>query len=399
MTAVRRLLLGVAIAAAGIGGAASAFAAENDIVVGFATAQSGFVLPYDQGAQRSAILAMETINAAGGINGRKFRWVISDTKSDRVQGAKAGADVVRQGADLVAVTCDYDYGGPAALAAQNAHKISFFECAEDAKAGIEGIGPNAFTTSIAAPVQGATMAEWSVKKKGWKNGYVLLDDSIEYDKSVCAGFDWMYPKVGGTIVAHDTFKNDDPSVAAQITRIRSASPPADVIMLCTYTPGGASALRQIRAAGINTPVVNGMSMDGSYWTAAVPGLSNFYVPVQGSIYGNDPDPKVNEFIVAYKERWKEAPPSSYALPGWVLIEVYAEAIKNAGGSTDTDKVTAELEKLKDFPTRFGPRSYSHSLHIQNIARYEIIGFTDGKPAPVEYWTISEPVPTNVLFRR
>jgi branched-chain amino acid transport system substrate-binding protein len=398
MGAMRRLILGIAIAVAAFAGAAAAVAAENDIVVGFATGQSGFMLAYDQGAQRSAILAMETINAAGGINGRKFKWVISDTKSDRVQGAKAGLDVIRQGADLVVVSCDYDFGGPAALSAQNAHKISFFECAEDAKAGIEGIGPNAFTTSIAAPVQGATMAEWSVKKKGWKNGYVLLDDTVEYTKSVCAGFDWMYPKSGGTIVARDTFKNDDPSVAAQITRIRNANPQPDVIMMCTYTPGGASAVRQIRAAGINTPIVNGMAMDGTYWTASVPGLANFYVPVQGSIYGNDPDPKVNEFIAAYTKRWGEAPPSAYALPGWVLIELYAEAVKNAG-STDTDKVTAELEKLTNFPTRFGPRSYSHTLHIQNIGRYDIMNYTDGKPAPVEYWTISEPVPTNVLFRR
>jgi branched-chain amino acid transport system substrate-binding protein len=307
-------------------------------------------------------------------------------------------DVIRQGADLVVVSCDYDFGGPAALSAQNAKKISFFECAEDAKAGIEGVGPNSFTTSIAAPVQGATMAEWGFKKKGWKNGYVLLDDSVEYSKSVCAGFDWMYPKVGGTIVGRDVFKNDDPSVAAQITRIRAASPQPDVIMLCTYTPGGASAVRQIRAAGINIPIANGMAMDGTYWTAAVPGLANFYVPVQGSIYGNDVDPKVNESIADYKQRWGEAPPSSYALPGWVMIELYAEAVKKAG-STDTDKVTAELEKLNGFPTRFGPRSYSHTLHIQNIARYEIIGFTDGKPAPIEYWTISEPVPENVLFRR
>jgi branched-chain amino acid transport system substrate-binding protein len=387
----------LAIAVAAYTGVAPA-AEKKDIVVGFATGQSGFMLAYDQGAQRSAILAMEAINAAGGIDGRKFKWVISDTKSDRVQGAKAGLDVVRQGADLVIVSCDYDFGAPAALAAQNAKKISFFECAEDAKAGIEGVGPNAFTTSIAAPVQGATMAEWSVKKKNWKNGYVLLDDSVEYSKSVCAGFDWMYPKAGGTIVGRDTFKNDDPSIAAQITRLRNVSPQPEVIMLCTYTPGGASAVRQIRAAGINTPIANGMSMDGTYWTAAVPGLSNFYVPVQGSTYGNDADPKVNDFIKSYNDRWKQAPPSAYALPGWVLIELYAEAVKKAG-STDTAKVTAELEKLKDFPTRFGPRTYSNKLHIQDIARYEIMGFTDGTPAPIEYWTISEPVPMDVLFRR
>lgn len=373
-------------------------AADKDIVIGFATAQSGFMLAYDQGAQEAAILAIEKINAAGGVNGRKLKWIVADTKSDRVQGAKAGLDVIRQGADLVVASCDYDWGSPAALAAQNAGKVSFFLCAEDAKAGIEGVGPYSFTASIAAPVQGATMAEWGFKKKGWKTGYVLLDETAEYNKSVCAGFDWMMPKVGGKIVGRDTFKNDDPSIASQITRLKGVSPPPDVIMLCTYVPGGASAVRQIRAAGINIPIANGMSMDGTYWTEAVPNLSEFYVPTQGSIYGNDPDPKVEEFNKAFAERWKQRPPSSYTYPGWVMIELYTEAVKRAG-STDTAKVVAELEKFKDFPTRFGPRTFTHTLHIQDTARYEIMGFNSGKPAPIEYWTISEPVPNNVLFRR
>lgn len=395
MATLKRVLPSMAaIVACAIGGPVSA----ADIVVGFATAQSGIVQPYDQGGQRAAIMEMEMINAAGGIDGRKFRWLIADTKSDRVQGAKAGLEVARQGADLVIVSCDYDNGAPAALSAQNSGKASFFVCAEDAKAGIQGVGPYSFTASIAAPVQGATMAEWGIKKKGWRNGYVLLDNTAEYNKSVCAGFDWAFPKFGGKIVGRDTFRNDDASIASQITRLRNMSTPPDVIMLCTYTPGGASAIRQIRAAGIDIPIVNGMAMDGTYWTDAVPNLSNFYVPVQGSIYGNDPDPKVNEFAQDYSKRWEQPPPSSYVFPGWVLIECYAEAVKRAG-TTDASKVVAELEKLREFPTRFGPRTFTPKLHIQDSARYEIIGFSAGKPTPVEYWKISEPVPMDVLFRQ
>jgi len=373
-------------------------AADNDIVVGFATAQSGFMVAYDQGAQRAAILAMEKINAEGGVNGRKFRWIVADTKSDRVQGAKAGLEVVRQGADLVVASCDYDWGSPAALAAQNAGKVSFLPCAEDAKAGIAGVGPYSFSASIAAPVQGATMAEWGFKRKGWKTAYVLLDETVEYNKSVCAGFDWMMQKIGGKILGSDTFKNDDPSIASQITRLKGVSPAPDVIILCSYVPGGASAVRQIRAAGVDIPIATAMSMDGTYWTEAVPNLSEFYVPTQGSIYGNDPDTKVEEFNKAFAERWKERPATSYTYVGWAMIELYAEAVKRAD-STDAAKVVAELEKFRDFPTRFGPRTFTNRLHIQDSARYLIMGFNAGKPAPIEYWTISAPVPTNVLFRR
>lgn len=343
-------------------------------------------------------MAMEQINEKGGINGHKFSWSTIDTKSDQTEGAKAGLEAVRKGADLVVVTCDYDYGAPAALAAQNAGKISFFLCAEDAKAGIQGVGAYSFTASIAAPVQGATMAEWAIKKRNWKNAFVLLDDNYEYNKSVCAGFDWAYPKFGGQIVDRDAFKNDDPSIASQVTHIRNIASSIDFIMLCGSSPGGPTAMRQIRAAGIDLPIVSSMAMDGSYWIDAVPNLSNFYIPVQGSIYGNDLEHPVNEFVNQYSKRWGQTPPTSYVFPGWVMIEVYAEAVKRAGTS-DPAAVVGELEKLQNFPTRFGPRTFTSQLHIQDASRYEIMGFDAGKPAPVGYWTVSEDVPLDVLFRK
>lgn len=162
---------------------------------------------------------------------------------------------------------------------------SFFLCAEDIKAGIQGVGPNSFSASVLAAVQGATMAEWSLGERGAKTGYVLLDTTIEYNKGICTGFDWMFPNAGGDIVGRDTFKNGDASIASQITRIKALETEPDVIMLCSYIPGAASAVRQIRAAGINSLILNGSAVDGSYWLNATPNLSGFVVPVQGSIYG------------------------------------------------------------------------------------------------------------------
>ena len=83
------------------------------------------------------------------------------------------------------------------------------------------------------------------------------------------------------LVGEDTFKNDDASIAAQITRIKSLPEEPDAIMLCTMMPGAVSAVKQIRAAGIKAPILNGSGMSGSYWLSAVPDLSNFFVPDQG----------------------------------------------------------------------------------------------------------------------
>jgi len=371
-------------------------AAADDIVVGFATAKSGPLQAYDMPSEQAALIAIDEINAAGGLLGRQIRAVHADTKSDRNEGVKAGEEVIDQGAVLVVATCDYDYGAPAAGVAQDNDLISFFLCAEDIKAGIEGIGPYSFSASVLAAVQGATMAEWSYNERDVRTAYVLVDDSIEYNKGICYGFDWMFPKVGGEIVGRDTFKNDDPSIASQITRIRSLPQPPDAIMLCTYNPGGASAVRQIRAAGVDTLIMNGSSMDGNYWLSAAPNLSNFVVPVQGSIYGDDPDPKVEAFNKKFEEKWGERPSSQYAYPGYVMIEVWARAVERAG-TTDAEAVVAELEKFRDEPTLFGPRTFTDELHHQNRATYKLVEATNGKFAYIGEWTISEPVPMEILY--
>lgn len=373
--------------------------AGKDIVVGFANAKSGWVEAYDTPARRAALIRIDEINAAGGLLGRKLKVVETDTKSDRAQSAKAGLEALDQGAELLVVSCDYDFGAPAALEAQKKGKVSFFLCAEDIKAGVQGVGKNAFSSSVLAAVQGATMAEWAYNKRNMRQAYVLLDTTIEYNKGICTGFDWMAPQLKGvSIVGRDNFKNGDASIAAQISRIKALPKEPDAIMLCSYIPGAASAVRQLRAAGIQSLILNGAAVDGSYWLDSVPGLSNFAVPVQGSVYGDDPNPRVEVFNKTFATRYGARPSNTYAYPGYVLIDVWAKAVQRAQ-SLDADKVTAELEKMRGEPTLFGPRTFSKDIHHQNQARLLISEVKAGKPGIVDEWTISTPVPLPVLLKR
>ena len=130
---------------------------------------------YDKPAQDAALIRIDEINKAGGLLGKKIKAVFADTKTDQAEGAKAGLAVLDQGAELVIVSCDYDFGAPAALQAQSAGKVSFFLCAESIKAGIPGVGPYSFSASVLAAVQGATMAEWAYTKKNARSFYRLLD--------------------------------------------------------------------------------------------------------------------------------------------------------------------------------------------------------------------------------
>ncbi|UWQ92844.1 ABC transporter substrate-binding protein [Rhodobacteraceae bacterium M382] len=376
---------------------ASPALASDDITVGFAIAKSGWMEAYDTPAAAAAKIRIGEINANGGLLGQQVKWVETDTKTDRAQSAKAGLQVLDDGADMMVVSCDYDFGAPAALAAEAEGKNSFFLCAEDVKAGIQGVGPNSFSGSVLAAVQGATMAEWSTHQRDAKTGYVLLDTTIEYNKGICTGFDWMFPKAGGDIVGRDTFKNNDASIASQISRIKALPQEPDVIMLCSYIPGAAAAVRQLRAAGIQSMILNGSAVDGSYWLDAVPDLSGFVLPVQGSIYGDDPRAEVERFNTAYEAATGARPASQYAYPGYVLIDLWAKAVARAG-TVEGSAVTAELEKMQNEATTFGPRSFSDTLHHQNSANMQIIEISGATPAVVDNWTISEPVPLDVLLK-
>ncbi|GAB5469487.1 MAG: ABC transporter substrate-binding protein [Rhodospirillales bacterium] len=375
----------------------SAVANDDEVVVGFAASYSGWMQAYSEPSTNAALIAIDDINAKGGLLGKKIVAVKADAKTDRVEGAKAGQQVLNEGAQMVAVDCDYDFGAPAALAAKNANKIAIFLCAESVLAGIQGVGKNAFSSSVLAAVQGATIAEWGAEEKGWKTAYILLDTSIEYNKGICYGFDWMWKeKLGLEILGHDVYQNADPSIAAQITRIKNLPEEPDLIMNCSYVPGGASALRQIRAAGIESALAGGSSMSGTYWLDSVPGLTGHYVPEQASIYGDDPRPEVEAFNDKYEARFGERPNSQYTYPGYLVVEMWARAVERAG-TFDTDAVIAEMEKFKDEPFLVGTRTFTPTLHHQNYAPYLIVETTDGQPAVADEHTISEPVPMDVLF--
>ena len=377
-------------------GGTAAVADDHEVVVGFAASYSGWMEAYSGPSTNAAMLAIEDINANGGLLGKKLVAVKADAKTDRAEGAKAGLEVLAKGAKLMAVDCDYDFGAPAALQAKNANVIAIFLCAESVLAGIQGVGKNAFSSSILATVQGATLAEWGAKNKGWKDAYILLDTAIEYNKGICYGFDWMWrEKLGLKVLGHDVYKNDDASIAAQITKIKALPKQPDFIINCSYIPGGASAIKQLRAAGIDSAIGGGSSMTGTYWQESVPGLSNHFVPEQASMYGDDPRPGIAEFNKKYEARFGKKVESQYTYPGYLVVEMWARAVEKAG-TFDTDKVIAAMEAFDQEPFLIGTRTFSDKLHHQDQAPYLIIETTNNQPAVTDGpFMISEAVPMDV----
>jgi len=338
-------------------------------------AQTGVMVPYDGESSEAFKMAVNDINAKGGVNGRKLEVIEADTRSDIAQGRRAAEKVVNAGAEMLMVTCEFDFGSPAAAVGQQNNMISLTLCAASAKFGVQGIGPLAYSANMAATAEGGLLAEWAAPNLG-KKGFVLVDDTIAYDRDLCDGVKQRFEPSGGQIVGEDTFKNSDQSITSQISKIQSSG--ADVIFLCTYPPGGASAVRQIRAAGIDTPIVTGVGMDGAYWVDAVPNLSNFYVSTPASVFGDDPNPAVNEFVKKFKKATGNPPSTGLVTIGYTNAEALAKAIEDAG-TTEGPKMAEAMNTFTDEKFTLGSVTWTPELHIQTDLPMAIIKWTDGKP--------------------
>src|SRR5262249_11250118 len=171
------------------------------------------------------------------------------------------------------------------------------------------------------------------------------------------------------------------SITAQVTRITGLSKKPDLIFFCSYAPGGPSAIRQLRAAGVTAAIVTGESLDGDYWIGSVPDLSNLYVVSYRPEYedqpDDDPDGDVNGFFKRFEAKYGKKADVSYGLRGYSAVQAWAEA-GNKAGSLAGAKVAAALDTFDKTRLVIGPTTYTSKLHIQTTRPMAILNATNGK---------------------
>ena len=352
-------------------------ASEDPIIIGSAVALTGGLSSFDLPALAGTEIAIEEINADGGVLGRQLKLVKADTKSDINQGSRAGLEVIEQGADAMIVTLDFNYGGGAAREAQKAGMVVIAPGAGSPKFGVQGIGSMAYTLGIAAQTDSAVAAEWGIEEKKFKTSYLLLDDITDYDKDQCSAFETRWKELGGEILGKDTFKNSDPSVAAQVTRIKSLSTEPDLIMLCSFPPGGAVAVKQLRDAGVGSAIISNGAMDGDYWYKdSIPNLSNFFFTASASVWGDDPSDEVNAFVEKVKARDGQ-PQAYFTVLGYIAVHALKVAMEKAG-ATDGESVAAEMNKFDKENISGLELTFTEDLHIDTKREERIIEVDKGK---------------------
>lgn len=335
-------------------------ATGEPIVVGLAVAKSGPISPYDTEAAEAAELRAEQINAEGGINGRPLKMVTKDTRSDKAEGSNVATELVSEGADALIVSCDFDYGSPAAIVGQASEVPAISLCASAPKfADKTTIGEYAFSMGVGSDVEGSSNAEFASKSKHWKSVYILQDESLEYTKTTGDYFRARWKELGGTIVGEDSFPGgENVDVRAQAAKIKSSGAAAEFIYIPTWNPGGATAIRQLRAAGITTPILAPAAVDSAALTEIAGPVSEVYFsPLACYAYckGDNAKP-LTEFVAQFTKKAGHAPSSAFDLAGYDLVSALATAMEEAN-EISGPAIREGLEHLPPIETPTGTQQF------------------------------------------
>ena len=374
---ITQIALAFALTAGLAFGSAESKAASDKppIIIGAAIALSGFMELSDGQPFQGFKLKIDQVNAAGGINGRMIEIIVENTNSEKTQTRTVAESLIEKGAELMVVTCNFDFGAPAAQVAQEHNMVNITLCAASPRYGVQGIGPQAYSPAPATYYEGHIMAEF-IKKSGWTKPYILTDQGLDYSREICDGFKTHWTaNLGGTLAGEDKFQNNQTSIATQIANILASD--ADSIAICTYSPGGPVALRQIRAAGIDLPIVTDLAMTGTYWVNAVPGISNFFTTANASVTGDDPDPKINQFVKDFTAAYGPTD-LDYSTEGYTAAEVMVLALERTGGNTDGIALSKEIDSMTDEPTLL-VTTYTTNVHINASRPLRILEYVNGVP--------------------
>ncbi|MEZ5101721.1 MAG: ABC transporter substrate-binding protein [Thermoleophilia bacterium] len=326
------------------------------ITIGLAIALSGPINFYDGPIEKAAQVAVDEINAAGGVLGRPLELISADMASDPAKSGAAAQELIDKGAEALILPADFDMGQGAARVASENNLISI-QSAGSELSGVEGLGPLHYNIYAGTASEGAAVAQYAVDN-GWKNVFLLEDPTLAYDTDLCKFFGEALETYGGTIAGKDTFQNDDPSIANQISAMQSASP--DAVMVCSYLPGAAAAIKQIRDV-TDIPVLTGIGQDGTFWLEGIPGASGIYISTLGSILGDDSEPQVNDFMAAYQAGTGEPAPHSLSILGYQMVKMLAHGFEGAG-TTEGDKVAAVLDTVTDLDIAGTKFTYTPTCH-------------------------------------
>jgi branched-chain amino acid transport system substrate-binding protein len=380
MSRIKVLFAALATAALGLSGCGNSAdqqaAAAATIKIGEFASLTGKEAAFGQSSHKGTLLAIDSINAAGGLLGKQIDLVYEDNRSTPGESATIAKKLITRD-KVVAILGEVASGrsleaGPIA----QANKIPMIS-PSSTNPKVTETGDYIFRVCFTDPFQGKLLSEFAKRTLKVQKVAIFSDVAAPYSVGLAQYFREPFAANGGQVVSEQKYTGGDKDFKAQLTAIRAAGP--DAIFVPGYYTDAGLIVVQARQLGITVPLFGG---DG--WEA--PELLQIAgSALEGTFYSthfsaeND-DPKVQKFVADFRARFNGETPDAMAALGYDSAMVLADAITRAG-ATDGPKLRGAIAATKDFEGVTGKTTLDAQRNATKSA--VIITVKDGKFKYVE----------------
>ncbi|MEQ8666835.1 MAG: ABC transporter substrate-binding protein [Rhodospirillales bacterium] len=381
---LKRLSLNVCAAALLAAGALANPASAETLKIGMATGQTGGLAPYDGPAMEGFQIAVDEINAAGGIGGKiKIETIAKDTRSDAAQTSIAAQELLDEGINILITPSDADPSFAAAALATDAKVPAFSPAASSPTLPLMG-GDYMFANFPGDNVQATVSAEWAYGE-GFRNAYILYSPDTQYT-TLPLYFSDVWKELGGTVAGEGTYVIGQQDFSAEVTKIKSMNPPVDVIMTAAYEPDFPAFIRQLRSAGVTAQVIGSDGIDS-------PTTFSLGEAAEGVVFSTaghaTPGSALEAFNKKFKDTYGRDADTIFAAIGYDLMKVI-EAGVLAAGSTDSVAIRDAIANLENVQGVTSAITYKGTTGMP-VRQVTLIRVKDGKRE-----LVGQPSPTASL---
>ena len=333
---------------AGCGGGSGSGTTGDTVKIGVNMELTGGVASYGESSMDGIKMAVDEINAAGGINGKQIELITGDNKSDSAEATSIATKLMTQDGVVCALGPATSGNFKATIPVATENKIPVISgsaTADDVTVDANGVKEFAFRICFNDSYQGVTMANFAANKLGAKKAVIIKDNSSDYAIGLAEAFSETFTANGGEIVAEEAYVTADTDFNAILTSIKGAD--YDVIFIPGYYEQVGLILKQARALGITAPVLGADGYDSPTLVelAGAAGATNVYYSNHYS--SKDTDPLVQSFVEKWKAA-KNAEPNAFNALGYDLAYFAADAIGRATDPTDPVAIKDALASTEGF---------------------------------------------------
>ncbi len=320
----------------------------NEIVVGEYASLTGGTADFGSSSHTGLMLAIDQINAKGGVLGKKIRIVTLDDRSDVNEAVTAVERLINR-ENVVAVIGEVaSKRSIAGAGVCEKYKIPMLSPAstnpEVTRSGGK-VRDYTFRICFTDDFQGSINGTFATVN-GWKKIALLTNSDEDYSKGLAKCFKDAYAS-SGTLVAEENYHTTDRDFKAQLDKVKRAG--ADAVYVPGYYTEILLMLPQAKDVGLDVPFFGGDGWDSPDTVKLSAAQGDFYTD---HFTADDPTPRVQEFVAAYQAANKGTKPGAMAVLGYDCGLVMADAITRAG-KVDPAAIRDALAQTKNFPGASG----------------------------------------------